>query len=483
MDLNSASDWFNSTSLPLTNTTSQNGDLLKILPTMGPTSNETLSASQNTDTLKTAILAFNGFLSVIGLIGNCLVCLIIIGGRKMYTIANLFLMNLAIADMSVLLVNYPLWVIMQLLPYSWPFGSALCKIIPSVSDAFYGVSLGCMTVISLHRYRMIIYAMDTQLTFLQAKIIIVIIWLVSLCTISAPLYPAKIYYERNITKSTITQSACRTRWPSRRYERSYQLFCCLGWYAFPLIVIFFTFLRIRVYLRKQMRYEWLSRREHSELISNQIIGIKRALRMLAPVVVIFALLMLPWNLLRIVSVVMDIRKVPNVEIYIMISATMLVTNSILNPFIYYIMSQEFRQEFQKQFWLLRRCLRIGGNDDEFVIDTDTIGRRCIRRLDSIVGADINCNADQPEYQQFTEHRLAYDRRQSFPDRTSNGGATIHDNIDNTSPLNPADPLSSPTYKVDVLSSILEDARESSSNSNGLLIKSADEISSLSETNV
>lgn len=327
-----------------------------------------------------AIFVMNGILSLVGLLGNIFVCVIIIRGRKMYTIANLFLMNLAIADICVLIISYPLWVI-QTLSGSWPFGAALCKILLSVSDAFYGVSLGCMTTISIHRYRMILHAMGTQLSFFQAKIIIIFIWFISLSTISVPLYPVIKYFKVSDT------CRCGSFWPSQTYERSYQTVLTIVWYILPLLIILSTFLRIRFYLRKQMQYEWLQGSNHNILISNHILGIKKALRMLAPVVIIFAMLMLPWNILRGISLVTPLHTIPYFQVYIFISGTMLITNSVVNPFIYYIMSVEFRIEFKKQLWLMKNICGLKSSSEEYAVAEDKHGRRFVRRLDSLATSE------------------------------------------------------------------------------------------------
>ena len=390
-----------------------------------PTSGNMAAVQTIPSLVMTTIFIFNGILATIGIAGNVVVCLIIVRGRKMYTIANLFLMNLAIADMCVLVVSYPLWVLQTVAPTSWPFGAALCKIIPSVSDAFYGVSLGCMTAISIHRYRMIIHAVGKQLTFVHAKLIMVTIWVVSLASISAPLFPVVHYnsnsvkvgqtintntvynhsgYDDDFTDITTQHVTCRSKWPSRSYERSYQFFLFVFWYVCPLLIILFTFVRIKVYLEKQMKYDWLKGSEHTLLVANHITGIRKALRMLAPVVIVFAILMLPWNIIRMVSFFTQYHLVDDIQIYIVISGTMLVANSVSNPFIYYIKSREFRIEFQKQFWLLKVNLGIlrvvertvNGDDDgacydnnraegaRFVIDTDHHGRTVVRRADSFL---------------------------------------------------------------------------------------------------
>ena len=179
------------------------------------TSNITTPSPQSTTT-RDAIFILTGLLALLGIVGNVFVCVIIVRGKKMYTIANLFLMNLAIADLGVLMISYPLSLLNILLP-SWPLGEAVCKIIMSVSDAFYGVSLGCMTTISIHRYRMILHAMEEQLTFRQSKLIIVCIWLISLLTISVPLLPVMQHGRNNVG-----QNFCTPVWPTKTYELVYQ---------------------------------------------------------------------------------------------------------------------------------------------------------------------------------------------------------------------------------------------------------------------
>lgn len=366
--------------------------------TLPPTNGTTNTSQQPTipPIIMTTIFIFNGILSLIGIAGNVVVCLVIVRGRKMYTIANLFLMNLAIADMCVLVVSYPLWVLQTVAPNSWPFGGTLCKIIPSVSDAFYGVSLGCMTAISIHRYRMILHAVGRQLTFTNSKLIILIIWVISLASISAPLFPVKRYYSNDTTGV----SSCYSKWPSRSYERSNQLFLFIFWYVFPLLIILFTFVRIKLYLEKQMKYEWLKGSEHTLLVANHITGIRKALRMLAPVVIVFAILMLPWNIIRLVSYFTEYHLIDNIQIYIVISGTMLVANSVSNPFIYYIKSREFRLEFQKQYWLLKVKLGIQKVNDEegrFVIEPNNHGGRIVvRRAQSFL---IENNAHHHQHSQ------------------------------------------------------------------------------------
>ena len=136
------------------------------------------------------------------------------------------------------------------------------------------------------------------------------------------------------------------------------------------------------------------------LVANHITGIRKALRMLAPVVIVFAILMLPWNIIRLVSYFTEYHLIDDIQIYIVISGTMLVANSVSNPFIYYIKSREFRLEFQKQYWLIKVKLGIQKVNDEegrFVIEPNNHGGRIVvRRAQSFL---IENNAHHHQHSQ------------------------------------------------------------------------------------
>lgn len=364
-----------------------------------------------------ALYILMGIVALIGIIGNVCVCFIVIRGKKMYTIANLFLMNLAVADIFVLTICYPLTIIRN--EMNWPFGEVLCKILPSISDSFYGVSMGCITAISIYRYRMILHSMTTHVSFKHAKITLIVIWILALCVISVPLcwvlklesmrMPIAVqsngslssianettgqaffngnastsinatimqYLNRTSNKTLPLASAkshefviirkCISRWPTPKFREIYQI-VQVSWYILPLSVILFTYLRIRTYLKKTLLYEWTKTGDNKTSqtgLSARVMGIKRALTLLAPVVVTFAILMFPWNLFRFLSLIMDLSKIRYIYSYLEIAGVMMIANSCSNPFIYYIMSKDFRDEFRRQFRLLTRCYKQSRGDTQ-----------------------------------------------------------------------------------------------------------------------
>lgn len=64
-----------------------------------------------------------------GILGNLLVCLAVYRNRSMRTVTNYFLVNLAVADLMVLIFCLPSTVIWDV-SETWLFGEIACKIIP-----------------------------------------------------------------------------------------------------------------------------------------------------------------------------------------------------------------------------------------------------------------------------------------------------------------------------------------------------------------
>ena len=75
---------------------------------------------------------------VCSLVGNTLVIVTILRHRAMRTRTNLFLMNLAVADVMVALLDMPV-ALVTLIAGRWVFGDLLCQL-----NAFF-VGLGTMT--------------------------------------------------------------------------------------------------------------------------------------------------------------------------------------------------------------------------------------------------------------------------------------------------------------------------------------------------
>ena len=85
-------------------------------------------------------------------------------------------------------------------------------------------------------------------------------------------------------------------------------------------------------------------------------------------VVAYATLSLPWNVLRAVSVFeQSPYKIIRNKIFSEVASTLLVVNSVVNPYIYYLASKDFRMQFRHGFRSLLTMLKVRKH-----VETDSI---------------------------------------------------------------------------------------------------------------
>ena len=89
---------------------------------------------------------------ILGVVGNLLVSIVIIGNPKMKTSINYYLLSLAIADLGVLLIIYPM-AVLKYLNVPWIFGEKACYYMYPTVEIFYGASIRSITAIAIERYR------------------------------------------------------------------------------------------------------------------------------------------------------------------------------------------------------------------------------------------------------------------------------------------------------------------------------------------
>ena len=87
---------------------------------------------------------------VLGTIGNILVILVIAKRRKMRTVTNYLILNLACADLTVLISNIPFDLIRQF-KEKWVFGRVGCKILIPLQTMGTIASILTLVAISLSR--------------------------------------------------------------------------------------------------------------------------------------------------------------------------------------------------------------------------------------------------------------------------------------------------------------------------------------------
>lgn len=119
------------------------------------TINDSLSdpvPSNQTKWLNTLQYTMFAVIFVASVIGNTLVCLVIVRTPRMRTTRNFLLLNLAVADLTVALLCIPFEVVVKLTFPKWPLGPVMCKILWPTMTSVTTCSSATLVAISYDRY-------------------------------------------------------------------------------------------------------------------------------------------------------------------------------------------------------------------------------------------------------------------------------------------------------------------------------------------
>ncbi|XP_021702487.1 trissin receptor isoform X1 [Aedes aegypti] len=183
--------------------------------------------------------------------GNLLVILVVTLSRRLRSITNFFLANLAVADLCVgvfcVMQNLTIYLI-----ESWVFGDFLCKMYQFVHSLSYTASIFILVVICMERYFAIIHPITCKqiLTSRRLRLVIVAVWITS-AVYSVP----KFIFVRTITNN-LGDDQLETICIINRKAFNSELFDIINFallYLLPLLVMTVLYSRIAIALWKSSR--------------------------------------------------------------------------------------------------------------------------------------------------------------------------------------------------------------------------------------
>lgn len=183
---------------------------------------------------------------VVAVVGNLLVVYVVWGTSKLRTVTNYFIVNLAVGDLFMAIFCVPFSFLSTLILQYWPFGFYLCIIVNYLQAVSVFVSAYTLVAISIDRYLAIIYPLRPRMTRLQSKLIILVVWLLSLSTtlpvaiFSDLMEPPMNFYRVYDLK------VCQEDWGQFRQDAGaiYSGALMLLQYFLPITVLIFTYARI-----------------------------------------------------------------------------------------------------------------------------------------------------------------------------------------------------------------------------------------------
>ncbi|XP_037385875.1 neuropeptide FF receptor 2 [Talpa occidentalis] len=290
------------------------------------------------------------------MVGNTVVCFIVMRNKHMHTVTNLFILNLAISDLLIGIFCMPITLLDNIIA-GWPFGSIMCKISGLVQGISVAASVFTLVAIAVDRFRCVIYPFKPKLTIKTAFVIIMIIWVLAIAIMSPSAIMLHIeeekYYRVKLNSYNKTSPVywCREDWPNQEMRKIYTTVLFANIYLAPLSLIVIMYGRIGISLCKtRVPHMGKHGQEQWQVAKKK----QKVIKMLLIVALFFIVSWLPLWTLMMLSDYADLssNELRIINIYIYPFAHWLAfCNSSVNPIIYGFFNENFRRGFQDAFHL------------------------------------------------------------------------------------------------------------------------------------
>ncbi|XP_051869032.1 C-C chemokine receptor type 6a [Pristis pectinata] len=280
-------------------------------------------------------------ITAMGIIGNGLVVLTYLFYKRVRSMTDMYLMNLAIADI-LFVVTLPFWAVD--IPTGWIFEDIGCKILKGIYSINFYSGMLLLAVISIDRYIAIVHATKSfnyrGKALVYSKIICFAIWLAGI-VVSLPTFIFSTMYKFETTGKMVCEI---------RYPKSYS---SIGKAVAPTVQLtlgFFVPLLIMVYCYSLIIKTLLQARNFQR---------HKAFRVVIAVVAAFVVCQVPYN----VVVVYDLFRTLDCDTFQSKAIVRTVTQSFaffhccLNPVLYAFIGVKFRFYFLKiiqDIWCLSK---------------------------------------------------------------------------------------------------------------------------------
>ncbi|XP_030622216.1 neuropeptide Y receptor Y7 [Chanos chanos] len=281
------------------------------------------------------IMAYS-LIILLGLVGNALVIYMIILYRNMRTVTNYFIANLALADLMVDTLCLPFTLVYTLMD-EWKFGAVMCHMVPYAQALSVHVSIMTLTVIALERYRCIVFHLGQRLSRCASFVIIGLTWTFA-AILAGPLAIFREYRYEEIPYINLRIAVCSEKWPhgSNWDGIIYSLSMLLLQYVLPLGIISYAYVCIWIKLKNHV-----SPSNRNDSIQRR----KKTTKMLALVVVVFAVCWLPFHVFQLASDLDLVLKFEEYKLLYTLFHIVAMCSTFTNPLLYGWMNKNYRNGF------------------------------------------------------------------------------------------------------------------------------------------
>lgn len=272
---------------------------------------------------------------VVGLPANGMAIWVFLFRTKKRHPSSIFMANLAMADL-LFVIWVPLKIAYHLNGNNWIYGENLCKVLVVF---FYGnmyCSIAFITCISVHRYWAVVHPLSKKQRSNRAAVatcvtVWAVVWLLTI-----PLY----LYDQEVRKSNLDIVPCHDVTKPSQYKIAAGYFLTMGFLGFlvPAVVCIISYVLMLRALRNSMGDSAIAKKR------------RKAVVLIITVLVMFLVCFTPSNIMLLVHYILLLVGAENSLYGFYITTLCLASlNSCLDPFVYYFISEDFRQHVKNTF--------------------------------------------------------------------------------------------------------------------------------------
>ncbi|KAL3070510.1 hypothetical protein niasHS_007808 [Heterodera schachtii] len=328
--------------------------------------------------------AFYALIFLVGLIGNGLLIHTI---RRRMSVANVFLLNLAISDLLLCITALPITPVLAFVK-RWVFGSVLCKLVPLCQGISVLISSYCLCFIALDRFRSIVTPLKMPWGIGYAQALMILCW-VCCVAIASPLFMAQRLQLIEFNNMTFCGLFCgEYNWPEghMQLKLAYGISLLVIQFLIPTSIMAYCYWKIL----QKVRQDWMVPASFSSTmtVEQQAQTAMRKRRVMYVLILMVLIFMGSWMPLTIVNLLRDmdfLRDATNMYFKLLNVHAIAMTSIVSNPLLYFWMSKRHRRALRDDinwFTNMRRQQQqnVGGLLNKFT-PSPSIGLLCRKNLE------------------------------------------------------------------------------------------------------
>lgn len=183
---------------------------------------------------------------MISIIGNGLVCYLVLSSSRMRSVTNFFIVNLSAGDMLMTFLCVPFSFVNILILMYWPFGEIMCKVVSYWQTVSVFISAYTLVAISIDRYIAIMSPFKPRMSKSTAKVLIIAIWFIACMTAFPTLIVSKTFKPDDPLYKSCERYICQEQWETEEDKFYYSIVLMVLQYAVPFFVLVYTYTRIAI---------------------------------------------------------------------------------------------------------------------------------------------------------------------------------------------------------------------------------------------